>query len=153
MRISLFSLRTKYNKACQLKLICWSVPFGKNQKTSINFFRLFHHEIAFSKFVVIFLSIVIVCAWCCLATAFVLRNGRENFSRGWGKKIRYHVISCKQALCDVCFQAVKEYIRRAKAWRNREWGSNTEGKPKSYLISLLVVRACETGNPHDAHRY
>jgi hypothetical protein len=42
------------------------------------------------------------------------------------------------------FQVVKEYIRRAKAWRIRVWGACKEGKPKSYLLSLLVVRAYET---------
>ena len=41
---------------------------------------------------------------------------------------------------------VKEYIRRAKAWRNRMWPKNEEGegRPKSYLMSLLVVEAYET---------
>jgi hypothetical protein len=37
---------------------------------------------------------------------------------------------------------VKEFIKRAKAWRNsREWGDR--GKPKSYLLSVLVLRAYE----------
>ena len=48
---------------------------------------------------------------------------------------------------------MKEYIRRAKAWRNREWGRSVEGKPKSYLLSLLVVRAYEKAFAHDARRY
>ena len=38
---------------------------------------------------------------------------------------------------------MKEYIRRAKAWRNREWMGSTKGRPSSYLISLLVVKAYE----------
>jgi len=40
---------------------------------------------------------------------------------------------------------VKEFIRRAKAWRNRVWskGAGGTGRPKSYLISLLVLRAYE----------
>ena len=41
---------------------------------------------------------------------------------------------------------MKEYIRRAKAWRNREWMRSNEGRPKSYLISLLVVKACENAD-------
>jgi DNA-directed RNA polymerase specialized sigma24 family protein len=36
---------------------------------------------------------------------------------------------------------VRELIRRAKAWRNVTWGDNKVGKPKSYLISLLVITA------------
>ena len=37
---------------------------------------------------------------------------------------------------------MKEFIRRAKAWRNsQEWGDR--GKPKSYLLSVLVLRAYE----------
>jgi hypothetical protein len=43
-------------------------------------------------------------------------------------------------------QIVKVYICRAKAWRNRVWGARKEGKPKSYLLSLLVVRAYETSD-------
>jgi hypothetical protein len=38
----------------------------------------------------------------------------------------------------------KEYIRRAKAWRNRVWSIDKIGRPSSYLISLLVVKAYET---------
>lgn len=37
----------------------------------------------------------------------------------------------------------KEYIRRAKSWRNSVWRSSQIGKPSSYLISLLVVEAYE----------
>lgn len=42
---------------------------------------------------------------------------------------------------------VKEYIRKAKAWRNKMWPVETggAGKPSSYLISLLVLKAYETG--------
>ena len=37
---------------------------------------------------------------------------------------------------------VRELIRRAKAWRNVEWRkSDDPGRPKSYLISLLVIAA------------
>ena len=48
---------------------------------------------------------------------------------------------------------MKEYIRRAKAWRNRVWGARKEGKPKSYLLSLLVVRAYETSDKRNPQRY
>jgi hypothetical protein len=41
-------------------------------------------------------------------------------------------------------QETKEYIRRAKAWRNKVWNrSSIDGRPSSYLMSLLVVRAYE----------
>ena len=39
---------------------------------------------------------------------------------------------------------VKEFIKRAKAWRNLMWKGEYSGKPKSYLISVLVLRAYET---------
>ena len=38
---------------------------------------------------------------------------------------------------------MKEYIRRAKAWRNEAWKHGEEGMPLSYLMSLLVVKAYE----------
>ncbi len=37
----------------------------------------------------------------------------------------------------------KEFIKRAKAWRNEKWSLSKAGKPKSYLISLLVLKAYE----------
>ena len=37
----------------------------------------------------------------------------------------------------------KDYIKRAKVWRNRVWNVDKRGKPSSYLISLLVLRAYE----------
>ena len=55
---------------------------------------------------------------------------------------------------------VKEYIKRAKAWRNKEWADGDGGMPKSYLLSLLVVKAYEmcreNSNPRqdlDPRRY
>lgn len=45
---------------------------------------------------------------------------------------------------------VKELIKRAKAWRNTKWASkHTPGKPKSYLISVLVLRAFERAHGHN----
>ena len=46
------------------------------------------------------------------------------------------------------FVQVKEFISRAKAWRNKKWPKSTggSGRPKSYLISLLVLRAYETAS-------
>ncbi len=38
---------------------------------------------------------------------------------------------------------VKELIKRAKAWRNKVWVGLDVPKPKSYLISLLVLNAYE----------
>ena len=44
----------------------------------------------------------------------------------------------------VCTMQVKELIKRAKKWRNDQWSSDEpdNGKPKSYLISILVIHAC-----------
>ena len=38
---------------------------------------------------------------------------------------------------------VKEYIKRFKAWRNHHWpkGRDAIGRPKSYLLSLLMIKA------------
>lgn len=36
---------------------------------------------------------------------------------------------------------VKELIRRMKAWRNVAWHGSKEARPKSFLISLLVITA------------
>ena len=38
---------------------------------------------------------------------------------------------------------VKELIRRAKAWRNIRWKGVREGKPKSFLMSVIVLSAYE----------
>ncbi len=38
---------------------------------------------------------------------------------------------------------VKEFIKRAKAWRNKKWSHSHVGKPKSYFLSLLVLKAYE----------
>ena len=36
---------------------------------------------------------------------------------------------------------MKRLIARFKAWRNDTWGDSNNGRPKSYLLSLLVVIA------------
>jgi len=38
---------------------------------------------------------------------------------------------------------VKELVKRAKAWRNKAWSRDSTGKPKSYLIAVLIVHAFE----------
>jgi len=40
---------------------------------------------------------------------------------------------------------VMEYIRQIKAWRNRMWDDRrlNDGRPKSYLLELLVIKAYE----------
>jgi len=38
-------------------------------------------------------------------------------------------------------QRVKELICRMKAWRNVMWEGSKESRPKSFLISLLVITA------------
>ena len=42
---------------------------------------------------------------------------------------------------------VKDFISRAKAWRNKVWSIERggDGKPSSYLMSLLVLKAYEIG--------
>ena len=44
---------------------------------------------------------------------------------------------------------VKEFIKRAKAWRNDTWETQrlSEGKPKSYLLSCIVLRGYEKALP------
>ncbi len=42
---------------------------------------------------------------------------------------------------------VKEFIKRAKAWRNTTWERLSEGKPKSYLLSCIVLRGYEKALP------
>ena len=46
---------------------------------------------------------------------------------------------------DMPLTQVKEFIRRAKAWRNKKWPKNERcyGRPKSYFLSVLVLRAYE----------
>lgn len=39
------------------------------------------------------------------------------------------------------FSQAKEFVRRAKAWRNIEWGDSNVGKPKSYMMSILIIIA------------
>ena len=43
---------------------------------------------------------------------------------------------------------VREYIKKAKAWRNIKWPEKQDGigRPKSFLISLLVVEAYKRSN-------
>ena len=71
------------------------------------------------------------------------QSGKLNFSKA--SPTRY---ACVQFANTKKFKhnflKVKEYIRRAKAWRNRVWGQIPDGRPSSYLMSLLVVKAYET---------
>lgn len=48
---------------------------------------------------------------------------------------------------------VKEYIRRAKIWRNTHWEKGERGRPSSYLMSLLVLKAFNKARSKDGHRY
>lgn len=50
----------------------------------------------------------------------------------------------------VKYSQVKEYIRCAKAWRNKKWPTSQgdSGRPKSFFISLLVLRAHEGTLPN-----
>jgi len=45
----------------------------------------------------------------------------------------------------LCSAQVIEYIRQVKAWRNRKWDDQglKNGRPKSYLLELLVIKAYE----------
>ena len=38
---------------------------------------------------------------------------------------------------------VLEYIKRAKAWRNNAWNDDESGRPSSYLMEVLVIKAYE----------
>ena len=42
------------------------------------------------------------------------------------------------------YMQVKELIKRAKYWRNCMWpsGQFDNGRPKSYLMAILVISAC-----------
>ncbi len=44
---------------------------------------------------------------------------------------------------------VKELIRRTKAWRNVEWKDSSKQKPKSYLITILVIAAYDRVHTKD----
>lgn len=39
---------------------------------------------------------------------------------------------------------MKELIKRAKKWRNDQWPDHlpNSGRPKSYLMAVLVISAC-----------
>ena len=43
----------------------------------------------------------------------------------------------------ITFCQVKEFIKRAKAWRNVKWANEKHGRPKSFLLSVLVLKAYE----------
>ena len=60
-----------------------------------------------------------------------------NFLKEW--IVRY-IIKVEFYCLRIIFKA-KEYIRRAKAWRNKYFGADKLGRPSSYLMSLLVVKA------------
>ena len=38
---------------------------------------------------------------------------------------------------------VLEYIKRAKAWRNNAWDDDESGRPSSYMMEVLVIKAYE----------
>ena len=98
-----------------------------------------------------------------LDSVWMHQNGRWHL---WRNKIKGYIIMlliyiiilrCDQTL----LIKVKEYIVRAKAWRNRLWPKSEggRGRPSSYLISLLVLRAYEnqqsrryTGYSHNEAR-
>ena len=44
---------------------------------------------------------------------------------------------------------VREYIKRAKAWRNNTWRDDEDGRPSSYLMEVLVIKAYENGGRLD----
>ena len=53
------------------------------------------------------------------------------------------------------YMQVKEYIARAKAWRNRLLPKSSVGRrsPSSFLISLLVLRAYENQKSSQTYGY
>ena len=59
----------------------------------------------------------------------------------------YSVLNVKlQGTCqkEISLQ-VLEYIKKAKAWRNNSWGNDESGRPSSYLMEILVIKAYENG--------
>ena len=72
----------------------------------------------------------------------MLQSGRWSSSRN--SLTRYCTNCTGYTGSNHCFALqVKEFIRRAKAWRNDVWEKVKDGKPKSYLMSVLVLRAYE----------
>uniref|UniRef100_A0A1X7V266 2'-5'-oligoadenylate synthetase 1 domain-containing protein n=1 Tax=Amphimedon queenslandica TaxID=400682 RepID=A0A1X7V266_AMPQE len=73
----------------------------------------------------------------------------HRFLEDKGEKERMK-FSCSAAKWQVKFfkeqpNEVKEYIKRFKAWRNLHWpkGQDAVGRPKSYLLGLLMIKAYE----------
>ncbi|MCG8621465.1 MAG: hypothetical protein MJE68_05610 [Proteobacteria bacterium] len=68
-------------------------------------------------------------------------GGRE-ISLGRGAKPPIEFCACMQ---------IKDFSKRAKKWRNDTWPKDSyyggEGRPSSYLMSLLVVLAYEEATP------
>lgn len=69
------------------------------------------------------------------------------------KLIKY--CGCDVSVCNVakylCISLqVLEYIRRAKAWRNNTWNDDESGRPSSYMVELLVIKAYENGGRIDS---
>ena len=48
---------------------------------------------------------------------------------------------------------VKEYIKIAKKWRNEKWPikQNSDGRPKSILIGVLMIEAYRRSRPSSRH--
>ncbi|XP_065890980.1 2'-5'-oligoadenylate synthase 2-like [Dysidea avara] len=47
------------------------------------------------------------------------------------------------------YHKAHEYIKQAKAWRNNTWRDDEDGRPSSYLMELLVIKAYENGGSRD----
>ena len=57
---------------------------------------------------------------------------------------RVRLLCVANTLCHkLAIYQVKNFIRQAKKWRDDEWPEDEggEGRPSSYLISLLVIKA------------
>ncbi len=62
------------------------------------------------------------------------------------------MLSTTNPLIMILYQA-KEYIKRAKAWRNERWPKSKSrgGRPKSFLLGLLVADAYRKSHNKDPH--
>lgn len=72
---------------------------------------------------------------------FVPLNGKWTLWKGKVQELGYYMYI---PLCHkLGIYQVKNFIRQAKKWRDDKWPEDEggEGRPSSYLISLLVIKA------------
>ena len=102
---------------------------------------------------------VIICVNMNVASQCVLQSGKLNSLNP--SRMRYIVAMVESTINMTLvykrtpYMQIKEFSKRAKKWRNDTWpkDSGGEGRPSSYLMSLLVVlayrEATPTKKPHE----